>query len=645
MPDLTTSNDLEYIADRIGSGKAGLTSRIDQGWQILRNYSWQRLAIRGSKLAFRKLSPTQIQLPSIHSAESASSSISGQSETLRRCIQIIAHDHGQRPGQMSTDVARGIFRLLNRELCLGWPIQWTQLKQATHLWRFQFQYQEYLLPGLLSPKQVPLDTWTFLEAWLHQHVDKNQINQRSDAWHPYCISRRIPVWTWLILNGAPPDDLKSKLLTCLTQQVRYLANNLETDIGGNHLLENYHAILIYCALFPGTFADQFERNFLEKLQREMEQQLTANGEHFERSPMYHCHILANALILRLAYLAMGREVPSFLILQTASMIQFVSQILHPDGEIPLFSDSGFGEALSIHSIRQLVQLCGLDWPETTATELAGDYWIHREDNDLLVVDAGPVAAPSLPAHGHCDTVGFEASIAGQRWFVDSGNFDYEAGSMRHYCRSSLAHNVITVNRQNHCSVWSKFRMGKRSRILERKSGRAGERSWFDCNYCLVTGQHARRMFICCPDYWLCIDNVFLAPGSSSNTAVEGWLHLSPSVKFAPLSKLCFHLQSCSEQRYLHFWGSEPIAVYAGWYCPAFGVRERATVLSYPRNQQQKGFGWVLSKNRDIDVSQNDSSFSISIRGEGNVYRYDTWSWVEGQLSLKSSNYQYPTKSE
>ncbi len=638
---MTTPNDLEYIADRIGSGKARITSRIDRCWQILRYYSWQRLAIRGSKLVLQKLSSSQTQLPSINSIESASYSGSARSETLRRCIQIIAQDHGQRPGQRSTDVAQGIFRLLNHEVNLGRPILWDQADRTTHLWRFQFQYHEFLLPGLERSESVPQATWEFLENWLKQHIDEQQIDKRSDAWHPYCISRRIPVWLWLVLAGSPPEDLKSKLHRGLLQQIHYLADNLETDIGGNHLLENYHAILLCSVLLQGTLTDKHEQVFLSGLQREMVLQITPHGEHFERSPMYHCHILSNALILRVAYMAMGRDIPLFLIQQTESMIRFVSQVLHPDGEIPLFSDSGFAEALSVHSIRQLVQLCGLDWPEKTATGPVGDCWIHRENEDMLIVDAGPVAAPSLPAHGHCDTVSFEASIDGQRWFVDSGNFDYEDGSMRRYCRSSLAHNVITVNRDNHCSIWSKFRMGKRSRILDRKSGRAGERSWFDCTYRLATGHHAKRMFVCCADYWLCIDNVLFTPRSCPNPVVEGWLHLSPSIVFAPLSKFCCNLQRGSEQRYIHFWGSEPIATYGGWYCPAFGTRERSIVLSYPRTKEGKFFGWVLSKNREIEVSQDESSLALSIRGEGDAVRCDVWNWAEGQLSLESSNRHPP----
>ena len=36
----------------------------------------------------------------------------------------------------------------------------------------------------------------------------------------------------------------------------------------------------------------------------------------------------------------------------------------------------------------------------------------------------------MPAHAQCDLTNLVASVGGRRWIVDSGNFDYQAGSMR-----------------------------------------------------------------------------------------------------------------------------------------------------------------------------------------------------------------------
>ena len=164
------------------------------------------------------------------------------------------------------------------------------------------------------------------------------------------------------------------------------------------------------------------------------------------------------------------------------MFTFVSELLHPDGEIPLFSDSGFGEAPSMKQITALSTEAGLAVSgHDLGTKQIGDYWIYRGTKTTAVFDCGQVSCSWLPAHAHCDLLGFEMSWLGQRWIVDSGNYNYEDDAMRLYCRSSLAHNVVTVGGQNHCDVWSKFRMGRRGKTLRfspgsRQKRRLGDRS-------------------------------------------------------------------------------------------------------------------------------------------------------------------------
>jgi len=109
------------------------------------------------------------------------------------------------------------------------------------------------------------------------------------------------------------------------------------------------------------------------------------------------------------------------------MLKFLSSILHPDGEIPLLSDSGFLEAPSVQEIDSVAKLNerSLDLPLAKSDMISlGGYQIFRSDTMFGICDFGSIAAPKLPAHGHCDATNLEISIEGNRWIVDSGNFNY-----------------------------------------------------------------------------------------------------------------------------------------------------------------------------------------------------------------------------
>src|SRR5690606_31923009 len=79
-------------------------------------------------------------------------------------------------------------------------------------------------------------------------------------------------------------DGRDALSDFLAAEVNYLSKNLEYHLMGNHLLEN-----LFSLLMGGHF---LQNNILiqkaEKLLRtELDEQILADGAHFELSPMYH----------------------------------------------------------------------------------------------------------------------------------------------------------------------------------------------------------------------------------------------------------------------------------------------------------------------------------------------------------------------
>jgi uncharacterized heparinase superfamily protein len=596
---------LEIAASQSASRTSAVTDRATKAYQIARHYSWTKLVRRGFNVAAKRFSRRHILLPEPEEPPR----LPTRPEVWRRAAAVVALDHHQRSSFGQTDLATGLFCLLNHQVKLGNPPNWSAATKEPHLWRFQLQYHEFLLPHLADGDSNPNLCWDFLEHWLNR-FSTGPIDTRSDAWHPYCISRRLPAWIWLLTVGNPPASITPKLLRSLVLQAQYLSRHLEEELGGNHVLENLHALNLVAICFTGSKLSGELDKQASRLPRELETQVLPTGEHFERSPMYHCHVLANSLFTLIAAEAFKAEEVSELRRTASGMYRFLEGILHPDGEIPLFADSGFGEALSCNSIHQLAEICRLDRQSTTPKSISSDYWTCRNGPDFLVVDHGAIAAPSLPAHGHCDLLGFEASIGGRRWLVDSGNFDYDAGSMRHYCRSSLGHNVVTIDRQNTAEVWSKFRMGNRPSVKQVTQGVETTHQWLAATH----DSHRRngcglssRFFADSEKFWLCADHVHCQP----QQLCEGWLHLAPEIVVDRLEANLLKLRFDSATRFFHFFGCDQMELTEGWYCSSFGERQKSPVICYRKSRDVDLFGWVMTKFERSKITRKPGIIAIS----------------------------------
>ena len=54
-----------------------------------------------------------------------------------------------------------------------------------------------------------------------------------------------------------PSTFRSEVEASLTEQIRFLVHNLETDILGNHLIKNVKALLWAGAFFSGAEAERW----------------------------------------------------------------------------------------------------------------------------------------------------------------------------------------------------------------------------------------------------------------------------------------------------------------------------------------------------------------------------------------------------
>lgn len=612
--------DLEQLAASLSPSSPSLGEKAGRVRSIVQHYPWSKISKRGLRMLGQKLQGNKvIGQPATGQATPELKSV----DEIRQIADLLIHGYRKHPSHSRTSLQQGVVCLLNREFEIGNPVNWDLARDEapSHLWYFHLHYHEYLLNIAASIDQPTVDEAslieieTFIESWIDQ-FSPDSTPRTHDAWHPYCISRRVPAWICLLARLDLSAALRIKMLNSIVGQCSYMADNLERDIGGNHLMENLCTLAFAGCTIASDESDRWIRLSERLLRKQIEGQILKSGEHFEMAPTYHCQMLW--IILRVA-IAGASARPSLARLchhAATKMISFASQILHPDGEVPLLSDSGFHEAPSINTLREASSIVNIPWSDpATGIGLVGHYHVFRDrhDEDFAIFDTGPVAPDSLPAHGHCDLLNLEISVAGKRWIVDSGNYNYEADSMRQYCRSSLAHNVVTVASQNQCDVWSKFRMGRRGRIVESCSGVFNDFGWAFAahdGYRHLGLTRMNRVFAGdLQGHWICFD--FLS--ESVERPVLGYLHFEPSINLCAFddSQFKYLLSNDTEKRQIQFFGVLGVHEASGWYCPSFGEKSPAKVFVYEAPGDLSAFGWIIGPmDEELTVKAGESTLEV-----------------------------------
>lgn len=514
---------------------------------------------------------------------------------------------------------RGIIvRLLSQEYGASWRDGWTRLEQQIppRLGRFQLHYHEFFLPKSKddSLPARPAEIWEWLTKWIEGFsLPESRFSQ--DAWHPYVISRRIPVWVKLFSRHPPEGPTAEKVLASLTAQARRLRRNLEFDLGGNHLVQNLRGLAVAGAFLDGPEADEWLRTVEKLLWGELREQILKDGEHFERSPMYHVDVLLALADIREAFRMVFKEWPAILDDSIEKMSHFLGRILHPDGQIPLFGDSTLDLTPNPQDVfARLSMDVPVLQPENAESYCVGDYWIYRERGNFLIFDAGPVGPDYLPAHAHADLLTLEASWDGKRLFVDGGVYDYEDSAERAYCRSTAAHNTVEIDHQNQCDVWSRFRMGRRGWPKQLRWGRheASHWAWSTHNaYRRIGVPDLGRLVVCSAhNTWYIID---LAYGRRK-------FHFTTRLRIAPewrphrIDDYCVRLKSDNMGIFVKaMTRTRPLETETAVYCPAF--YEKRSIVSFRQDVQdvrQVLGGWIITQDATSTAEATLRSGAIAL---------------------------------
>lgn len=409
--------------------------------------------------------------------ETALPSVTTRLESLRRIP--LFHRQGPIGSEAVELLSQGKFRHLNltRDLGLS-PTDW-QIGQTTsnRLWVVTLHYHEWVYALAEASVAGNSRALPLLERLLSDWLDQCRPEipgTKPLVWNSFAIATRLGWWvrafSLLGMDRFQPE-LRNRLIRSCAEQAAYLHAHLEWDLRGNHILRDAVGLAWAARFLTGPLSTDWMNTATHIALTQAREQVLSDGGHFERSPMYHLHVMEDFYLLSELLespLACAR------MRQTCRrMTDYVRWIRHPDGEIPQFNDAA---QHAVASPEWMLQLCR----EQQQLDIHTDFPLGRKhfpDSGLvawhdpswtLFFDIGQVGPDYQPGHAHADTLSFELSFQGERLIVDPGAFSYDRDARREYDRSTEAHNTVCIDRENSTEVWDIFRVGRRAlpRLIE-----------------------------------------------------------------------------------------------------------------------------------------------------------------------------------
>lgn len=467
------------------------------------------------------------------------------------------------------------FCFLNEEHEAAGPSAWTDSSLGS-LWLFNLHYFDDL--NAVDANSRCDQHRTLIHRWIAENPAP-----LGPGWNPYTISMRSVNWIKWSLRG---NDLSSDARNSLATQIRLLYRRPEVHIQGNHLLANAKALIFAGRFFDSDESDLWLQKGTELFEMQLNEQILPDGGHYERSPMYQGILLEDLLdVVKLLeqeprgpgnadmYLDHWRDL-------AARMLSWLSNMVHPDGQIALFNDAAFRISHSPLVLSQYGQNLGIGSvsdDRSVHVHLRESGYIRYYQEDLTaILDVGEIGPPHIPAHAHADTLSYELSSGGKRIVVDSGTSCYALNHDREYQRSTAAHNTVEIDGSDSSEVWGVFRVARRARPtglqISEDSGSLTVRCAHD-GYRRLPGrpQHLR-------EFKLDADAITVTDSieGKGRHVVKGFLHFHPcvQVRHNPDDPHSFDLLMDGFRFGLvqvAMW--ERVALEPSMYAPEFGIQQ------------------------------------------------------------------------
>lgn len=436
---------------------------------------------------------------------------------------------------------------------------------ASHLWNFNVHYLEYLVA--LKAKYIKTRDERYkeklneiLENWYLEGITDSDSNQA------YTISLRIV--NQLLIADVVAD--KQKLYDFIYAQYRFLILHQEIHLLGNHYLENIKTIVICSVLFS---EEDVYKQYIKKLNKELDKEITQDGLHFELSLMYHKIVMDDLIRVALLLKEAKKTEYKAILQKLKSMTTALYSLEEGISRTLLFNDAGEGVA---KTTKVLLNTCRYLF-EIKAEKMRNIAGYYRLDDGKItvVVDCGELAPTYMPGHSHCDCLSFEMFYDGRPIIVNSGTYQYQC-KYRNYFRSTAAHNTVMINEHEQSELWGEHRAGRRIRDIKVKVADTtiiGE-------YKNIKNERHRRILSLEKGIFEVIDII--------NGNVESYLHLAPDCEYKD------GVITYRDIKIMVKAIDADVRVEDSLYSPEFGIIEKTKSLVFSWKDDEKKHGYTIN---------------------------------------------------
>lgn len=293
--------------------------------------------------------------------------------------------------------------------------------------------------------------------WISNNKDYNNI-----SWDSYPISLRIVNWMkFLTKNHVESNEIYKSLY----QQAFILFRRREYHLLTNHLFKNIVAMLFAGVLFNVI---KWKRWALKELKKQLKEQLTIDNYHFELSPTYHAIFTKDLLDIYNLLKNNGDEDSQKFVKELEIIIPntlYWCEYFSENEKYLKINDVNYEGCLTLIELAEYAKLLGISRDEK---KLNNHHYPILENNNLRLMMSCAEHQPSYnPAHSHDDLTSILLWYKNEPILVDTGNYCYDETEERDYSRSTKAHNCFTINNENQSEMWKIFRIGRRSKILQK----------------------------------------------------------------------------------------------------------------------------------------------------------------------------------
>jgi len=459
---------------------------------------------------------------------------------------------------------------------LGWDGN-----QRSRLWRYNQHYFDDL--NAKESESRSRSHHRLIHRWIKENPPAS-----GTGWEPYPLSLRIVNWVKWQLSG---NAITGEGLESLFVQARWLFQNIEWHILGNHLFANAKALVFAGLFYDGSEAQIWLAKGLKIITTELSEQVLPDGGNFERSPMYHAIFLEDILdLINLIHCYPGvvrTELEVQLRATAKKMLVWLDAMCHPDKEISFFNDSAIGIAPSPCEIQSYAMRLGIlygkekqDFKRFSCMHFVESGYIRLSSrNAVVLLDVAPIGPDYLPGHAHADTLAFEMSLFGVRVIVNGGTSKYGSDVVRLIERGTAAHSTVEINGLDSSEVWSGFRVARRAYPMDLKVKEDRDGVSVACShngYMRLPGRNIHRRF------WQFFDGRLVVKDEIEGrfeTAVARF-HFHPDIQIVAKNQSSFLLCLPYSGREIQVIIISGVAsIESSNYAPEFGIKLSSRCLS------------------------------------------------------------------